>query len=351
MRNTGGEFDSGIIGLAPWGMTYDIGASVSTAGDSRRDYTRYNPFAGLEITQPLLRGFGTDVNLGLIRIARTNQAISDWELRGSIMDVITRTVRAYNEFFYSIGNLEVEKQSRDLAMQILDDNMRRVEIGVMADLDITQARSDAASREERVLVAERQMLDNENALKQLISDQTLRVLNMHLEIAPPPSMKNFRFDKEEDISRALSLRPDYRQALLELNNRHINVVLRRNETLPRLDLQASFGVNGIDTDLYGGVANLSGLRNTSATVGAIFEFPIPNRTARGRLDEAKVRVAQQLLDLQRIEQQIFVDIDNAGGQVDTTRKRMEATRVAPDSRGGNPCGSPGPPGVGNQHDL
>ena len=328
VENTGNEFDSGIVGLAPWGMTYDLGGSVVNSGDSRKEFDTYEPFVGLQLTQPLLRGFGTDVNLSAIRIARTNEAISDWELRKRVIDVITRTITAYNEYYYSIRNLEVERQSRDLARQTLEDNSRRAEIGVMYPLDITQARADVATRDERVLVAERQMLDNENALKQLVSDRTRSILNLRLQIAPPPSMKGFRFDKTADIGRSFSLRPDYRQTLLDLQNQKINIVVRRNETLPRLDLEASFGVNGHDRNLSGSVSNLSAANNTSATAGIIFRYPIGNRAAKGRLDEAKLTVAQQLLSLKNLEQQILIEIDNAAGQIDTTRKRIETTTAA-----------------------
>lgn len=65
------------------------------------------------------------------------------------------TISTYAELYFSLENLDVERRSRDLAGQLVSSNVKRVEIGVMAPLDITQARSDLASREERVLVAER----------------------------------------------------------------------------------------------------------------------------------------------------------------------------------------------------
>ena len=248
-RTTGLEIDTSISGLSAWGLTYDLGASTTRNTDNRLSNDRYNSFFGISITQPLLQNFGTDVNLAQLRIARADRAISEWTLRDRIIQVVTDTVNTYCDLFVTKENLGVEERSRALAAQLLSDNLKRAEIGVMSPLDVMQARSDLASREERVLVAQRNMLDNENLLKQLVTNEVFRVLQTRLEIATLPDLPNAKADPEKDFPLAFQIRPDYRQALLELQKRQINVVFARNQTLPRLDLAASFGLNGIDTSL------------------------------------------------------------------------------------------------------
>ena len=68
----------------------------------------------------------------------------------------------------------------------------------------------------------------------------------------------------------------------------------------------------------------------SWTTGLIGSLPVPNRTARGQLEASKLEVAKGLVELKRLEQAILVEADNAAGQIDTTRKRIEATRAALD---------------------
>ena len=128
------------------------------------------------------------------------------------------------------------------------------------------------------------------------------------------------------------MRPDYRQALLDLQKRQINVVFSRNQTLPRLDLVASFGVNGIDTSLAESFQRVSGQANNnySWTTGVVGSLPIPNREARGQLEANKFEVAKGLVELKRLEQLILIEADNAAGQIETTRKRIEATAAALD---------------------
>jgi outer membrane protein len=327
---SGSEVDSSIAGLLPWGLNYDIGASITANDDTRQSFTRYTSFTGLNIVQPLLRNFGTNVNLAPIRIARTNVAISAWQLRQRVIDVVTETVLSYNDLYFANLNLGVELRSRSLAAQLLRDNQKRAEIGVMAPLDIVQAQADLATREERVLVAQRLVADTENTLKGLITDEVRDILGIRLRIEPPPSALGFRPDLEKDFAAAFDLRPDYRQALLEIQRRNISLVFNRNQILPRLDVVASLGVNGIDRSWQGSIENIGsrGQDNLAWQAGAVFSMPIPNRTARGELAVNELEIAQAIVNLKRLEQSILLEADTAAGQIETTRQRIEASGMA-----------------------
>lgn len=329
-RTTGLEVDSSISGLSPWGMTYDIGASATRNTDNRISNDKFNSFFGISLTQPLLRNFGTDVNLAQLRIARADRAISEWTLREKIIQVVTDTVNTYCDLFVAKENLGVEERSRALAAQLLEDNLKRAEIGVMSPLDVMQARADLAARDERVIVAKRAVLDNENFLKQLVTDEVFRVLQTRIEIKSLPDLPDAKADKEKDFPLAFQMRPDYRQALLGLQKREINVVFARNQTLPRLDLVASFGVNGIDTSLAESFQRVTGqdTNNFTWTTGVVGSLPIPNRGARGESEARQLETARALVELKRLEQSILVEADNAAGQIETTRQRIAATSAA-----------------------
>ncbi len=331
-RRQGNVADSAITGLTPWGLSYDVGASVSWDTSNQRvpDFTRYETFIGIGIVQPLLKNFGTDVNLASIRIARADRAISGWQLRQEATNVVTECIRIYSELCFAIENLAVEVRSRKLAAQLVTDNAKRAEIGVMAPLDVLQARADLASREERVLVAERAVADNENFLKQLITDEIIGILGLRVIPSAPQLPALPSVNRERDFPRAFELRPDYRQALLDIQKRQINIVFTRNQALPRMDLVGSFGLNGIDSDLAQSLARVAGQDNNNLAwnVGAIFSVPIPNREGTGNLEAVKLQTAQALIGLKRLEQSILVEADNAAGQVETTSKRIEASRLA-----------------------
>jgi len=130
------------------------------------------------------------------------------------------------------------------------------------------------------------------------------------------------------IGRALEWRPDYRQALLDLGRRSLNIVVARDGVLPRIDLTASFGVNGLDRSLADSIQRTIDQEGPEWTVGAVVRVPIGNRGPRARRDTAELERAQALVSLKRLEQDIVVTVDNALGQIETGRQRIEATRQA-----------------------
>ncbi|MBJ7259175.1 MAG: TolC family protein, partial [Chthoniobacterales bacterium] len=181
-RNLRDFAEANVGGLTPWGLTYELGMTVENRQTSRNDYgDRYASFGGFTLTQPLLRGFGTDVNLASVRLARADLAISKWAYARQVIDTVTRVAEVYNELWFAGGNAEVERRARALAAQLAADNRRRAEIGVMSPLDVLQAETDVAAREERVLVAERQQSDDENFLKQLVTNRVEDVLSIRLD--------------------------------------------------------------------------------------------------------------------------------------------------------------------------
>ena len=315
------NLEAGFIGTTPWGMDYDAGLSTFWNGET------YETSAGLTLAQPLLRGAGFAVNLKDIRIARNNVLVSEWELRQQAIDLVTETIRVYNELHYAIENLKVAESSRALARQTLNDNRKRADIGVMVDLDTTTARAEVATREEGVIVALREVKDNENFLKQLVTNDLAPMLDIQIEIEPPPSPA-FRADVPAGIAEGIASRPDYRKAVIDLENRHITLAFRKNQTLPTLDLQGSLELLGFDNDIGGSVKNFSKLDRSAWTIGAIFSVPIPNRGARSDENAARLSAAQGIINLHRIEQQIVVDIDNASGKIVSSRQRIASTAEA-----------------------
>ena len=328
-------WSTGVSGVTAWGLGYDVGATTrSLSGTSNSFDQDFNSQVSLTLRQPLLRDAGTDVNLADIRVARNNVSASEWKVKQTVMDVITDVIRAYNALHYAYESLEVARRSQALAAQLLRDNIKRFEIGVKTPLDVTTARAEVAGREEAVITAIANVNDTENLLKQLLTRDIVPLLDTKIEISPPPPPA-FNANVLAGIADALELRPDYRQAKLQLENQRINLVVQKNQTLPRLDLVASLALNGIDNDFGTSASRIADRDQTRWSGGATFSVPIGNRTARSGLNAAQIQIARSLVDLQRLEQDIVVRIDNAVGQINTQRQRIaantEASKLAKES--------------------
>jgi outer membrane protein TolC len=324
-----------LAGATSIGLSYDLGVGTNNNLGIFNDFTNfYTTSASLTLKQPLLRGFGTAANLAQVRIARNNVMVSEWALRKEVIDTITTTNFVYNELHFAKENLRVAMQTRGLAEQLFKDNQARMQIGTMASLDVAEARAEVAAREEAVILAQRSILDNENLLKQLVTNDIEKLLDVRIEIEPPPSPP-FRADVNGGIRDALELRPDYRQAILTIERNNITLAYTRNQVLPRFDLTGSLALLGIDNDIGSSFNRIGNRDRTAWTLGAIMSIPIPNREARGVRNAAALESAKSLVALKQLEQQIVVDVDNASGQIVTSRERIastnEATRLAQES--------------------
>jgi outer membrane protein TolC len=324
------DYQVGVGGMLPWGLTYQVGASSNNTRGTFTGFTgNFSTFAGVSATQPLLRNFGFGPTLTSIRIAQTNRDISEWGFRQGVIDAVTNVIDAYNDLNFAYANLRSAINSRDLAAQLVDENQKRFKVGNVSEFDVTSARARLASREENILIARRQMYDAENFLKQLITDdKSPDLLNQHVTIEPPPPAPVVVVDAAADFRIALENRPDYQQARLALKRAQINRRYQLNQFLPRVDLTGSYGYSGYDTVASVARQQVRNKDYNDFSYGVTVSIPLTFTTERGRYRAAKLQQLQSETNISRIEQNIVVQVGNAAGQIETTQKRVEATRAA-----------------------
>jgi outer membrane protein TolC len=329
----------GVSSVLPWGT--QLSATVDT-NDFTSPFTRdqnsnqvistsvdtgVSTFAGLTVTQPVLRGFGLDGSYAEVRIARESAA-SSWEgFRAQVMDTVEATVSAYQSLYFSQQSLIIAERNRDLALQLLKDNRKRVETGAMAPLDIVQAESEAALREVSVISAGALLRQAQNNLKRLIWDDPATVLSLDLEILPPKEPTYFEPDLVRDYKLALDHRPEYLASLSGLNIRELQVRQTRRNALPQLDIVGSVGRIGYD---FQNDSISDSLENGSNnyTIGAVFSVPFPNRTRSAEKTQAYLRRNQAELSIQQLEQDIQLELDNAATRLTADWQRIQAARTA-----------------------
>jgi outer membrane protein TolC len=334
------------------------GTEYSVSYEAQRDTTN-SVFAGLnpqysselvlKITQPLLKGFGIDNNKKDIYIASNNLEISDHEFTNKVIDIISNAEEVYWDLVFSIDDLKVKKQSIARAMELERRIKAQVDVGTLAPLEILQAKSEVASREESVLDAEKAILDNEDKLKNIINlpfdspdgNKSINPLDRPKFIISEPVNLN------ESISTALTQRPDYLIKKKELDNKKILVKYNKNQLYPALDLVGSFGLNGISGNAVpiafgGGTPTQSqfggnfgqGMKNMfdpdyrTWEMGFKVEYPLGNRAAKSRLSASKLEVSQVLLDIKDTERNIIVEVREAVRQINTAIKRVHAARIS-----------------------
>ncbi len=325
--------------------------------NNNRNRTNSN-FAGLNpqyssellfsASQPLLKNFGIDNNKRNIYIANNDLDISGFEFESKVIDTITEVENVYWELVFSIEDLNVKQKSLKRAQDLEERVRAQVEVGTVAPLEILQAQSEVASREELLLQAEDLILDNEDNLKNLLNINFDSV-DGQKKIRPagkPMLEPEDELKLNEAIKKALAKRPDYLSRKTKLANDNILVKYNENQVYPTLDLIGSLGLNGISgnavaittgtvtgTSAFGGgydetLSNLGSRRYYQWEFGLKLSYPLGNRSAKSRLTASRLQVAQTLLDIKDLEKKIVVEVREAVRQIKTESKRIQAARVA-----------------------
>ena len=326
-----------LAGKLPTGATYDFTAhDYRTSGNAITNYNfLYTGQAGVSVTQPLLKNFGLGINSANIRIARKSKAIAVQNFIQLVMTKMTTVCSAYYELGFAIEDHKAKVEDLNRAKELLTEDRRRVQVGVLTPLDVTQAEAGVAEREQAVILAARKIKDNENTLKRLICREVSEFRGTTLLPVDYPLVQMIQTDVDESTRTALTRRPEYLSAKETLEKQNIVVKFNRNQLWPEVDLQGSYGLNGYGHSFSGYTDNLTTGNSPVWGVGVAVSFPLGNRQARSTYRIARLDADQLLLNLKAIEQDIIIQVDNAVGHVEANLKSVaaahEATRLAQES--------------------
>jgi len=315
-------------GLMPWGLQYSIGGNSTNQRGSYNGFTdNYLTFGGVQVKQPLLRGFGLSANLLGVRVARADRRISEWQYRQTVIDTVTNVAIAYSNLVAAHENLRIARKSRDLAANLLAENERRAQVGSMSANDVTSARARTALREEAILFAARGVRDGDNQLRLLMGEAAFSIDGPLLEVAAPPA-PDLAVQPAEGLKQALQLRPDYQQARLGMDKSRYNAAAARNQLLPQVDFVGSYGYTGLDQNFAESRRLVADKDHRAFSAGVVVSVPLTLMQGRGRARAARLQYRQAEADVKRMEENIALSVAAAAGQIETTAQRVAATRAA-----------------------
>ena len=338
--------------LPKFGGNYSVAWSNSKVNSSDI-LANYNPLftTGLLLayTQPLLRGFKLDNTRQQLAINLLNRDISEESARATVTQTVANVRNAYWDLVFAQSAVDVAQRATELADKLVEDNQARVEVGTLAPLDIVQAQAEAATRRQNLAAAEATAQTAEIALKRFLVSgtddplwrQTLRPVDLP-SLQPPPS------DVEGAIRTALANRTDVLNTRKNLDISDVNIRFFRNQALPDLDLNASYGAQGIGGTFF----RRSGSGIESQVIGTIpggffdalgvlrqrdypnwnfsltLSYPLLGSQADAQVARARLQRSQSLTRLRALEVQIAAEITNAALTVQSNLKRVEAATAA-----------------------
>ena len=323
---------------------------------------RFNSAFNLAFTQPLLRGFRTTNTRRQIQLFNLDSEITETQFKQQVAEIVQQVQNQYWELVYAVESNETQRRSVELAAIQYEDNRKRVEIGVMAPIEITSSLAEVARRELAMTQSEVQIINAQNALKRLLApDPGASIWNVSVIPTDQPQVEDVQISLQESIRTALEARPELEQIQLQMEKNEIDRSYYRKDGRPILNLRGSFGSNGAsglvvgsileDTDGDGIPDTPTGERgplsddprfgNFTKTWTQVFgfdfvswgvfldlEIPLRNRSNEADLATVMIRERQFLSRLKNQEQMIIVEVRNAFESIATRKKSLETAGVA-----------------------
>jgi outer membrane protein len=206
----------------------------------------YSASLGVQFTQPLWRNRAIDNNRRQIRIQRKRLEQTDADFRRRTIDVIAQVQRAYWDLVFALR----DQQNRISNLNLTRENLRRVEAqiaaGATAPLERAEVQTELANRESDVLLASQGVSIAENALKQLLlrdpqsSDWTAQITP-----TDEPTFDSTPVILNDALADARANRPELQRLNLQRDINDIDLKYFKNQTKPRIDLQATLATTGL----------------------------------------------------------------------------------------------------------
>lgn len=309
-----------------------------------------NPFTNgsldLQITQNLLQGFGPAVNGRNIRVQRNNLKVTDLQFKQQVITTVSAVLNLYWDLVAFDEDVRARRQQLAAAEQLLSDNKRQVELGSLAEIEVTRAESQVYASRQDLTIAQTNQLQQETILKNALSRNgvtTSELATVHIVPLDKISMPAAEAlnNADELNSQALQSRPEIEQARLNLQSNETNLAGIKSSLRPSLQAFVDLTNNGLTGDLTGlgllqpglaylggGYTNLLGQifrRNyPSYSAGFSLNIPIRNRAAQSDYVTSLLEIRQNELTLRKNVNQVRVDIQNAIIGLEQARARYEA---------------------------
>jgi outer membrane protein len=322
------EVSSGQVSLSKF---FPTGTTVALEGSSGlTDSTLYSDsFAstrvGLTVTQAILRGFGTGVNLASLRQAEFDTRSSECELRGFAESLVAQVETTYWDYALAQRQIEIFSKSLKLAEDQLTETGERIEAGTLAETELAAAQAEVALRREDLINTQSNLATTRVRFLRLLTPPGKADWEREIVLQDQPVALDVPLDDvESHVQVALRMRPELNQARLSVKRGDLELVKTRNGLLPKMDLFVTLGKTGYANSFGASVRDLDG-DHYDALVGLSFEYPFGNRGAEARHQRAVLSRKQSEEALRNLAQLVEVDVRSAYIEVGRTKEQVAAT--------------------------
>lgn len=317
----GQDYSVGISQLLPTGAKLEAKTTLSrfitniNQKDGRSPGANdHRTFWGLTLTQPLAKDGGTTVTQARMVIAGLDVEVASHAQVETESSVLAEAAMAYYELVLAQHRVEAAEEKRSTGQRLLTQARDLARQGRLSESELLELENSVSRYQAGVSEAVQGRRDRQNRLHTLAMSNKTNELKIWQasDKLPEVSSAVSSLEHEQAIRLALESRADYLMQRKVIEREGVQLVYARNQALPRVDLVATYGRNGLA--LSASQAYRWSTMNDYPTwsVGVQVQVPLgENRLGRADIAAAQLRRENALLALKALEVQIANDIDNS----------------------------------------
>lgn len=283
----------------------------------------YNSGLVLGLRQPLLKGFGKEVQTAALRGAQKQLEASVFQVDSEAANLAADVKVAYWNFVFAKQNIDVQELSLKLAIKLVEETEAKINAGKLAQVEIYQPQSEVARREENLISAEREVGAAEDSLKLLLNSQDWLT---NYDPTDQPATEPIDLDLPTIIDNALQNRPDIKAADLASEAAKIEEQRSKDDIRPDLSLIGGIGVTGTDDNYGDSIGNSVNDPDNLWQIGINFSIPLSNAAAKGSYQQARANYSRAKTSAELLRQQIRRTVRTTIRDVELAIKALEATQ-------------------------
>jgi len=262
--------------------------------------------AGVTISHPLLKNAGRETMELSITLAANAFQDSMERLQSVNTETVAAVISTYNHLYALRQNLESRAAAMQSAQNLLDEVKNRKKPGALQKLEIANTEFAITQRRKDLIDAERNVRDQEAALRYLIG------LESKLRINPltAPSREEPKESEEQAVKNALELRFDLRQLMLTLKSSQLQERVSRHQKLPDLSLTASAGFSGTNANIGKSFSQIGEHPAQFWSAGLQFTAPLGNTAADSDYRKSRIRTEQVQTQIKSLSWKIRNDVES-----------------------------------------
>ncbi|HVV02509.1 MAG TPA: TolC family protein, partial [Verrucomicrobiae bacterium] len=194
---------------------------------------------------------------------------------------------------------------------ILEDSQASYNAGRSSELDVLEAQSGLAVRRTKQNTALQSYYDALGHARTLYGSVP-DIANKPIRAVDVPPATNAPISYGQSFQRAFLLNPDYLIQSEKVDQERVRLGFAKNQRLPELNVNGSYGYNGLGLTVDDSYASLESRDFASWSVGVELRIPlVGNIRGRNNLTAAKLTMEESLVNLKSVETQIANSLNTA----------------------------------------